>query len=165
MNEIYERLQGNKEQSTFHLQIIFERSSKLPNKTMLFSQRFFLLINYYLHQLKIGTILQKPEVSFLYKAVVDNAFQLYQQLNTILRASFSQSCNQVGKELKTQSTFPLQIIVNEVVTFRKIHFFSQRSAFFKINYYNKSSLHSFRRGTNIIFTRGSRKKLADFLNF
>ena len=38
---------------------------------------FFFLITYYLHQLKIETILQKPEVSFLYKAVVENAFQLY----------------------------------------------------------------------------------------
>ena len=118
----------------------------------------FLKINYYLHQLKIETILQKTEVSFLYKAVVENAFQLYQQLITILRASFSQSCNHVGKELKTQSTY-------EVVTFRKRHSFSQRSTYFLINYYNKSSLHSFRRGTNIIFTRGSRKKLSDFLNF
>ena len=38
----------------------------------------FLKINYCLHQLKIETILQKTEVSFLYKAVVENAFQLYQ---------------------------------------------------------------------------------------
>ena len=81
----------------------------------------FLKINYCLHQLKIETILQKTEVSFLYKAVVENAFQLYQQLITILRASFSQSCNHVGKELKTQSAFFLQIILNKVVTFRKRH--------------------------------------------